>query len=77
VALSNGTVLVVGGLNDASSPAIGIGTLDVYDPTSNTWTTSGTMVTSRPFFVLNALADGRILLDGGVANTTGLPEFFR
>jgi hypothetical protein len=77
VALSNGTVLVVGGLNDASSAVIGIGTLEVYDPTSNTWTTSGAMVTTRQSFVLDTLGDGRILLDGGMPNTTGLPEFFR
>jgi N-acetylneuraminic acid mutarotase len=77
VALSNGTVLVVGGLNDASSAVIGVGTLEVYDPTSNTWTTSGAMVTTRQSFVLNTLGDGRILLDGGMPDTTGLPEFFR
>jgi Kelch motif/Galactose oxidase, central domain len=76
-ALSNGTVLVVGGLNDASSAVIGIGTLEIYDPTSNTWTTSGAMVTTRQSFVLDTLGDGRVLLDGGMPNTTGLPEFFR
>jgi hypothetical protein len=35
------------------------------------------MVTARQFFVLNALNDGRILLNGGMPNATGLPEFFR
>jgi N-acetylneuraminic acid mutarotase len=77
VALSNGTALVVGGMNDASSAVIGVGTLEAYDPTSNTWTTSGAMVTTRQSFVLNTLGDGRILLDGGMPNTTGLPEFYR
>jgi N-acetylneuraminic acid mutarotase len=77
VGLSNGTVLVVGGLNDTSSAVIGVGTLEIYDPTSNTWNSSGAMVTPRQFFVLDALADGRVLLDGGIPNATGLPEFFR
>jgi N-acetylneuraminic acid mutarotase len=77
VGLSNGTVLVVGGLNDASSAVIGVGSLEVYDPTANTWTSTGAMVTARQFFVLSPLGDGRILLDGGMPNTTGLPEFFR
>ena len=77
VGLSNGTVLVVGGLNDASSAVIGVGSLEVYDPTANTWASSGAMVTARQFFVLSSLGDGRILLDGGMPNTTGLPEFFR
>lgn len=77
MSLSDGTVRVVGGLNDASSAAIGVETLEVYNPTSNTWTSSGAMVTARQLFVLNALSDGRILLDGGMPNATGLPEFYR
>jgi len=75
--LSNGTVLIVGGLNGASSAVIGVGTAEVYDPTSNAWTPSGGMVTARQFFVLNALGDGRILLDGGSPNAFGLPEFYK
>jgi hypothetical protein len=35
------------------------------------------MVTARQSFVLDVLPDGRILLEGGIPNTTGLPEFFR
>jgi N-acetylneuraminic acid mutarotase len=75
--LSNGTVLIVGGLNDTSSAVIGVGTAEVYDPTANTWTVSGAMVTTRQFFVLNTLGDGRILLDGGSPNAFGLPEFYK
>jgi hypothetical protein len=77
IALPNGTVLIVGGFNDASSAVVGVGTLEVYDPASNTWASSGAMVTPRQFFVLNALGDGRVLLDGGIQPLTGLPEFFR
>jgi len=77
VSLSNGTVLVVGGLNDTSSAVLGVGSLEVYDPTVNTWTSTGAMVTTRQFFVLSALGDGRILLDGGAPNASGLPEFYR
>jgi N-acetylneuraminic acid mutarotase len=75
--LPNGTVLIVGGLNGASSAVIGVGTAEVYDPTSNTWTPSGGMVTARQFFVLNALGDGRIRFDGGSPNAFGLPEFYK
>jgi hypothetical protein len=75
--LSNGTVLIVGGLNDSSSPTLGVATAEVYDPVANTWTLSGAMVTPRQFFVVNALADGRILLDGGSPNLSGLPEFYK
>jgi hypothetical protein len=55
---------------------IGVGTTEVYDPTANTWTLSGSMMTTRQFFILNTLNDGRILLDGGLPNTSGLPEFY-
>jgi N-acetylneuraminic acid mutarotase len=77
IVLSNGTVLVVGGLNDISSAVLGVGTAELYDPTANMWTLSGAMVTARQFFVLNALGDGRILLDGGSPNAFGLPEFYK
>jgi N-acetylneuraminic acid mutarotase len=77
VTLANGTVLVVGGLNDSTSAVIGVGTAEVYDPITNSWSPSGAMVTTRQFFVLNALGDGRILLEGGAPNVPGLPEFYR
>jgi len=75
--LADATVLIVGGLNDTSSATIGVGTAEVYDPTANAWTLTGAMVTARQFFVLNALSDGRILLDGGEPNASGLPEFYK
>ncbi len=74
--LGNGTVLLIGGLNDTSSALLGIGSAEAYDPSGNTWTLSGGMVTLRQFFVLNALGDGRIMLDGGQPNASGLPEFY-
>lgn len=70
-------MLIVGGLNDASSAVIGVGSAEVYDPSANAWTSSGAMVTTRQFFVLDALSHGRILLDGGLPNATGLPESFK
>jgi N-acetylneuraminic acid mutarotase len=76
-ALSAGTVLIVGGFNDASSAVIGVGTTEVYDPVANTWALSGSMATTRQFFTLSALGDGRILLDGGSPNASGLPEFYK
>ncbi len=77
ITLANGTVLAVGGLNDATSAVIGVGTAEVYDPIANNWSPSGAMVTTRQFFVLNALGDGRILLEGGAPSLPGLPEFYR
>jgi N-acetylneuraminic acid mutarotase len=77
IQLPNGTVLVVGGFNDTSSAVIGVGTAEVYDPGSNTWSISGAMVTTRQLFVMNLLNDGRVLLEGGNPNASGLPEFYK
>jgi ABC-type glycerol-3-phosphate transport system substrate-binding protein len=63
--------------NSGSGGVIGVGTAEVYDPTTNTWTLSGAMETARQYFVLDALNDGRILIDGGMPNAFGLPEFYK
>jgi hypothetical protein len=75
--LANGTALVVGGLNDTASPLLGTGIAEVYDPGSNAWTPTGAMESARSLFVLNALPDGRVMIDGGQPNAYGLPEFYR
>jgi N-acetylneuraminic acid mutarotase len=74
--LSSGAVLVVGGLNDSSNAVFGVGSAELYDPVANTWSTAGSMVTHRQHFILAGLGDGRVLLDGGTPNASGLPEFY-
>ena len=74
--LQNGDVIVVGGLNDSSSAVFGVSTAEVYDPTANTWSPAGSMVTARQGFTLSPLPDGRVMLNGGAPNATGLPEFY-
>jgi N-acetylneuraminic acid mutarotase len=74
--LSSGTVLVVGGLNDTSSAVFGVSSSEVYDPVANSWSAAGSMNTARQHFILSALGDGRLILDGGTPNTPGLPEFY-
>jgi hypothetical protein len=38
---------------------------------------AGKMVTSRQHFSLNVLGDGRVLLDAGSPNSSGLPQFYK
>jgi N-acetylneuraminic acid mutarotase len=61
--LLDGRVLVAGG---DDFQITGSGTADLYDPWSNTWTTTGPMTAMRSFHAATVLADGRVLVIGGV-----------
>ncbi|MEO0422568.1 MAG: kelch repeat-containing protein [Pseudomonadota bacterium] len=75
--LRNGDVLVVGGFNNVSSALFGVETAERYDPTLDAWTSVGSFTTPRQGFILERLADGRVLLNGGLPNVVGLPEFYK
>jgi hypothetical protein len=64
--LADGRVLVTGG----SSPSSGNGGYDtklaeIYDPTANTWSPTGSTTNGRTENVASPLADGRVLVTGG------------
>ena len=73
--LSNGKVLVAGGLNDSSHPFFGAGTGEVYDPVADSWTATPLAVT-RQRFVLVPLPNARALITGGWPNYFGVAEIF-
>jgi N-acetylneuraminic acid mutarotase len=77
VLLPTGNVLVVGGYNSSSSAVFGVGTAELYDPTANTFTSAGPMLTLRQGFTLSLLSTGRVLLVGGLINNAGTPEFYQ
>jgi N-acetylneuraminic acid mutarotase len=77
VLLPTGDVLVVGGYNSSSSAVFGVGTAELYDPTANTFTSAGAMLTLRQGFTLSLLSSGRVLLVGGLINNAGTPEFYQ
>src|SRR6202012_151607 len=58
VSLSDGRVLVSGGLGTAKAARI-------YDPVQNTWTNTGAMHVARYQHPSTLLADGRVLVAGG------------
>jgi N-acetylneuraminic acid mutarotase len=65
--LANGKVLVLGGEDDNLS---GQGyhytsTAELYDPVSNTWSSAGSMATSRLYHTATLLSNGEVLITGG------------
>jgi len=62
--LNNGTILVAGGT--ASDGVTSLSAAEIYDPTSNTWTATGSMNVGRAEFNSVELPNGRILAVGGV-----------
>ena len=62
--LQSGKVLVTGGLNQRAS-AQGIETAELYDPSTGTWTQTGTMAGGRTYHTATLLASNRVLVTGG------------
>ena len=64
VLLSNGSVLVVGGcLNDCLSTTTN--SAELYNPTTGTFTATGSMVRARAGFGIALLANGQVVVAGG------------
>ncbi|MBU3979586.1 hypothetical protein KJ980_04315 [Patescibacteria group bacterium] len=64
--LSNGKVLVSGGVNGANNQAVILNTSEIYDPVKNTWTpVISTMTDARMLHTATLLPDGRVLAAGG------------
>jgi len=79
--LNDGRVLVAGGLRyDANRNGdFGIASADVFDPASGAFTTAGNMATPRANHTATLLADGTVLITGGVDSqnrTTASAELF-
>ncbi len=62
--LSTGNVLIVGGDN-GNNPYTPETSAELYDPTSDTWSSAGSMSDSRERATATALNDGRVLVAGG------------
>ena len=64
--LSNGKVLIVGGLDLNNNE---IATSEIYDPVTGTFTTSGSLITPREGFTATLLPNGMVLIAGGYNRT--------
>ena len=82
VLLPNGQVLVAGGENASGTLA----STELYNPSTGTWTPTGSMITPRTDFSLTLLSHGKVLAAGGTTaelydpatgtwSATGSPPF--
>ncbi len=60
--LSNGKVLVVGGLGNTSALA----SAELYDPVNKTWSPAGSLAAARYAHTATLLANGKVLVTGGI-----------
>jgi hypothetical protein len=69
--LNDGRVLVVGGDSSGGSPeTLGLlGTCELYDPATGTWSKTGSLNTPRDGFTATVLQNGEVLVAGGVDNS--------
>lgn len=64
--LQNGMIMVAGGINSAGTVEK---TVELYDPVTNKWTSTGDMKTARRGHAATLLRDGRVLITGGYDGT--------
>jgi hypothetical protein len=66
VLLHNGRVLVAGGsIYSSSAPEVTLASAELYDPSSETFSPTGSLTTPRTGAACVVLADGRVLIAGG------------
>jgi N-acetylneuraminic acid mutarotase len=68
--LGNGKVLVAGGwTDDISVPSGYLMEAELYDPSTDTFTATGSMAADRSFFTLTVLSSGKVLAVGGYGSS--------
>ena len=64
--LSDGTVLVTGGIFHSGTPRNPV-IAEIYDPATGTWSDTGAMASDRLYHTATMLPDGRVLILAGIA----------
>ena len=65
--LPGGCVLVVGGMDYRQSPQVSISSAELWDPACGCFHAAGELIRGRQLHTATALADGRVLVTGGLA----------
>ena len=63
--LTDGTVLIAGGLNTDVTPNDVLASAEIYNPSSSTFTTTGSLIANRWQHTATLLNDGSVLIAGG------------
>lgn len=66
--LPNGQVLISGGSSSPDTAPVAVATAQLFDPTNNSFSTDISMINSRFDHTATLLADGTVLLAGGIGN---------
>ncbi len=66
--LRDGKVLVAGGGSGTDGDGGPLASAELYDPTSGSWTATGSMIEAGPGHPATLLTDGRVLVVGGGSN---------
>ena len=73
--LPNGKVLVTGGYGPVDvgggvTIQAAVASADLYDPTTNTWSSAGNLTTARYYHSATLLSNGKVLVTGGFGNSS-------
>jgi hypothetical protein len=69
--LADGKVLVADGFGDGKGPLPRLGTAELFDPTTGTFSATGSMLYGRVLHTATLLNDGRVLIAGGTTEAAG------
>jgi hypothetical protein len=71
VALQNGLVLAIGGWGNSITSTRSLASVERYEPTTHVWSEVAPMSTPRYAHTATRLADGTVLVTGGVSDPSG------